>query len=120
MASRRSPTSSACSTSGAASIWPRAAELELTEPSARVQLDDVAVVQHVLGSDLLAVENPRSPDSGVFERGGDVLVDEPRDVQYRRAAAHRERLVHRRRLAGRLRVDAHDRELAEQERRDRV
>ena len=50
-----------------------------------VQFDDVFVVELVVGVDLLAVELAGPPDAGVFELGGDFLVDVTRSPTHERS-----------------------------------
>ena len=56
------------------------------EPLLRMQLDDVAVGNQMVASDLLTVESGFAPHARVPECARNVLVHEPRDVLHRLAA----------------------------------
>ncbi len=80
-----------------------------------MELDEIAIGNEVIGTDLLAVEYFAAPDACELQFSRDVLVHEFCDVKDSTAPAHRERFIRFGRLAGGLGVDTHDLECTKQE-----
>jgi hypothetical protein len=73
---------------------------------ARVQLDDILVMQHMVPTDGLPIENAASPHASRLQMFGKILVDSTGEIQNRTPGGQRKRCRHVRRFAGRFRINS--------------